>query len=220
MLVKELREMLEDMPGEMNVHLLDGKGISSAKHILKMNLVGVEQYCELITYYEVHTENMLDTKIERETGFKNRDELISAYKNLLNEKVDSIDELINKYTWPASKNIDEIRNEVCELLHRGQSRDLDAEIVNRYNNTLWEGEAKPFLDKTKENLSNFFWDDHVREQIGKYVWPPLWDEEEEELHRRIKERCAAEGTGRIDKIVMDINAEYWNDHKHLGGGTK
>ena len=80
MKVMELRKALAEMPGEMNVYLLDGKGVKSAKHLVGMNLVGMEQCCELITYFQDHTEDMLDSKIERETGFKNRDELIAAYK--------------------------------------------------------------------------------------------------------------------------------------------
>lgn len=82
MLVKELREALKDMPGEMNVYAVGGHGIASAKHIFKGNLVDVEQFCELRTYFEDHTPQFLDSKIERETGFANRDELIAAYLKL------------------------------------------------------------------------------------------------------------------------------------------
>lgn len=80
MKVMELRAALADMPGEMPVYLLGGTGVSSAKHIFGLNLVRVEQWCEIISYGQGHTEDMLDSKIERETGFKNRDELIAAYK--------------------------------------------------------------------------------------------------------------------------------------------
>lgn len=82
MKVKHLRKALEGMPGEMNVYLLGGTGVVSAKHVFALNLVRVEQWCEIIAYGEQHTEDMLDSKIERETGFKNRDELIAAYKTL------------------------------------------------------------------------------------------------------------------------------------------
>ena len=82
MKVMELREALADMPGEMSVYLWSGTGVKSAKHIFALNLVRVEQFCELITYEQQHTEDMLDSKIERETGFRNRDELIAAYKAL------------------------------------------------------------------------------------------------------------------------------------------
>lgn len=80
MKVMDLRKALAEMPGEMNVHLLDGIGVKSAKHVFALNLVRVEQWCELVSYSQEHTEDMLDSKIERETGFKNRDELIAAYK--------------------------------------------------------------------------------------------------------------------------------------------
>lgn len=86
MKVNELREALAEMPGEMNVHLLDGIGVKSAKHIFALNLVRVEQWCEIISYAQEHTDDMLDSKIERETGFKNRDELIQAYKALAAER--------------------------------------------------------------------------------------------------------------------------------------
>ena len=82
MKVMELRAALADMPGEMSVYLISGTGGQSAKHVFALNLVRVEQYCELAAYGESHTEDMLDAKIERETGFKNRDELIAAYKAL------------------------------------------------------------------------------------------------------------------------------------------
>ena len=83
MKVVELRKALAEMPGEMAVYLLSGTGVASAKHIFGLNLVRVEQYCELIAYGQEHTEDMLDSKIERETGFKNRDELIAAYKAVI-----------------------------------------------------------------------------------------------------------------------------------------
>ena len=82
MKVMELRSALADMPGEMPVYLLSGTGVSSAKHIFGLNLARVEQWCEIIGYGQEHTEDMLDSKIERETGFKNRDELIAGYKEL------------------------------------------------------------------------------------------------------------------------------------------
>lgn len=83
MKVMELRAALASMPGEMNVYLLGGSGVKSAQHIFALNLVRVDQFCELITYEQEHTEDMLDSKIERETGFKNRDDLIAAYKRAL-----------------------------------------------------------------------------------------------------------------------------------------
>lgn len=79
MLVKELRNALADMPGEMPVYAVGGAGLASAKHIFRMNLVGVEQFCEIRTYFEDHSEDMEDLLIERRTGFKKRDELIEAY---------------------------------------------------------------------------------------------------------------------------------------------
>jgi len=80
MKVMDLRKALAEMPGEINVHLLDGIGVKSAKHVFALNLVRVEQWCELVSYSQEHTEDLLDGKIQRETGFKNRDELIAAYK--------------------------------------------------------------------------------------------------------------------------------------------
>jgi len=89
MLVKDLRKALKKMPGEMNVYSVEGAGFASAKHVFKMNLSTVEQCCEIRTYFEEHTEDMLDSKIERETGFRNRDELIEDYKKLKSENVES-----------------------------------------------------------------------------------------------------------------------------------
>nr|CAI3971130.1 hypothetical protein ORM20_00081 [Ochrobactrum phage ORM_20] len=83
MLVKELREALDKMPGEMAVYAKDGTGIYSAAHIFRMNLIGVEQFCEIITYTDNgHTPQMEDSLIERETGYANREELIEAHKKL------------------------------------------------------------------------------------------------------------------------------------------
>lgn len=82
MLVKELRKALETMPGEMPVYNVGGTGIASAMHVFRGNLVDVDQFCELRTYFEDHTPQFEDSKIARETGFKNRDELIAAYKAL------------------------------------------------------------------------------------------------------------------------------------------
>lgn len=86
MLVKELRKALKKMPGEMNVYLVGGNGVASAKHLFKLNLIGIEQSCELRTYFEDHTPDMQDGLIERETGFNTREELIAAYKKLAAEK--------------------------------------------------------------------------------------------------------------------------------------
>lgn len=82
MLVKELRKALEDMPGEMNVYFVGGNGVAEARHIFRGNLIGVEQFCELRSYFEAHTPQFQDTKIERYTGFNNRDDLIAAYLKL------------------------------------------------------------------------------------------------------------------------------------------
>ncbi len=83
MKVSELRDALAKMPGEMSVFIPSGEGISSVKHVFRMNLIGVEQFAE-VTFYggPSHTPDMEDAKIERETGFKNRDELIAAYLKL------------------------------------------------------------------------------------------------------------------------------------------
>jgi hypothetical protein len=52
----------------------------SVKHIFRMNLVGVEQFAEISIFGgDPHTPDMEDSLIERQTGFKNRDQLISAY---------------------------------------------------------------------------------------------------------------------------------------------
>jgi len=89
MLVEELRKALAKMPGEMNVYLTGGNGIASAKHLFKLNLVGVEQSCELRTYFEDHTPDMQDSLIERHTGFNTREELIDAYKKLVEAQTKS-----------------------------------------------------------------------------------------------------------------------------------
>lgn len=80
--VKELRDQLAAMPGEMSVYAVSGEGIASAKHLFKLNLVSVEQCCEIRTYFQEHTESVLDSLIERKTGFRNREELIEAYLSL------------------------------------------------------------------------------------------------------------------------------------------
>jgi hypothetical protein len=83
MKVSELRDALAKMPGEMSVFIPSGEGMSSVRHVFRMNLIGVEQFAE-VTFYggDPHTPDMEDAKIERETGFKNRDELIAAYLSL------------------------------------------------------------------------------------------------------------------------------------------
>lgn len=86
MLVKELRDALAEMPGEMNVYLVTGHGVRSAMHIFRGNLIGVEQFCEIASHFEDHTSQFEDIKIERETGFKNRDQLIAAYLALKTPK--------------------------------------------------------------------------------------------------------------------------------------
>jgi len=89
MQVKELRELLADMPGEMGVYIPDGPGLLSVKHIFRANLVGVEQFCEMLFFgmnYHQHTPQFQDGKIERETGFKDRDGLIAAYLHLKSAK--------------------------------------------------------------------------------------------------------------------------------------
>ncbi len=89
MQVKELRELLADMPGEMCVYVPEGSGLMSVQHTFRANLVGVEQYCELLFFgmnEHRHTPQFQDGKIERETGFKDRDELIAAYKRLQSDK--------------------------------------------------------------------------------------------------------------------------------------
>ena len=86
MLVKDLRKALADMPGEMGVYVKEGTGIKSAAHIFRMNLIGVEQFCEIITYLDHdHTPQLEDALIERETGFTNRRELLVAFKALKSE---------------------------------------------------------------------------------------------------------------------------------------
>lgn len=93
MQVKELRDLLADMPGEMNVYVPTGEGILSAKHIFRGNLVGVDQFCELTVWkpgMDEHTPDFQDSKIERETGFKDRDALIAAYKKLSEAESDRI----------------------------------------------------------------------------------------------------------------------------------
>lgn len=83
MKVSELRDALAKMPGEISVFIPSGEGMSSVKHVFRMNLIGVEQFAE-VTFYggDTHTPDMEDAKIERETGFKNRDELIDAFLKL------------------------------------------------------------------------------------------------------------------------------------------
>lgn len=87
MRVKELREALAEMPGEMNVHIPSGEGIASVKHIFRMNLIGVEQFAEITVFGgDPHTPDMEDSLIERETGFQNREQLIAAYLKLKEAK--------------------------------------------------------------------------------------------------------------------------------------
>lgn len=86
MLVKELRDALAKMPGEMCVYAVDGMGIVEARHIFRGNLVGMEQFCELRRYDQDGTPQLQDGLIERETGFADRKELIAAYKALVAKK--------------------------------------------------------------------------------------------------------------------------------------
>lgn len=87
MMVKDLRDALSKMPGEMAVFIPSGEGIASVKHVFRMNLIGVEQFAEIAVYGgDPHTPDMEDAKIERETGFKNRDELIDAFLKLKEAK--------------------------------------------------------------------------------------------------------------------------------------
>jgi len=79
MQVKDLREQLERIPGEIYVYNAEGMGINSVAHIFRGNLIGVEQFCELITQFEQHTPQFEDIKIERYTGCKDRVELIEAF---------------------------------------------------------------------------------------------------------------------------------------------
>lgn len=83
MKVGELRDALYEMPGEMSIYIPSGEGIASVKHVFRMNLKGVEQFAEITIFGgDPHTPDMEDSKIERHTGFKNRDELIEAYLKL------------------------------------------------------------------------------------------------------------------------------------------
>ena len=92
MTVKELRKKLRKLPGEMPVYNLAGWGLVSVQHTFKANLIEgrdprqVEQFLELLFWTEEgHTPQFQDTLIERETGFKNRRELLNAYKALAKE---------------------------------------------------------------------------------------------------------------------------------------
>ena len=80
--VLELIKLLEAMPHNANVYMPDGLGITEANLIFAANLVGVEYFCELVPFCQIATLQFQDSKIERETGFKNRDELIDQYKKL------------------------------------------------------------------------------------------------------------------------------------------
>lgn len=83
MKVRELREALSQMPGEMSVHIPSGEGVMSVKHVFHMNLIGVEQFAEITVFGgDPHTPDMQDALIERETGFENREQLIEAYLRL------------------------------------------------------------------------------------------------------------------------------------------
>lgn len=94
MKVSELRDALSEMPGEMNVHIPSGAGVMSVKHIFRMNLIGVEQFAEIAIFGgDPHTPDMEDARIQRETGFKNRDELIIAYLDLKKQAAAAEEEL-------------------------------------------------------------------------------------------------------------------------------
>uniref|UniRef100_A0AAU8HY22 Uncharacterized protein n=2 Tax=unclassified Caudoviricetes TaxID=2788787 RepID=A0AAU8HY22_9CAUD len=81
MRVSELLEILEDVNPHLSLHMKEGVGIKSVKVINSMNYVGVESFVEILTFYDgEHTPELGDTLIERETGFKNREELIEAFK--------------------------------------------------------------------------------------------------------------------------------------------
>lgn len=86
MLVKELRALIANLPGEMSVYRKSGEGLASVQHTFRGNLIGFDQYLELLFFGEdEHTPNHEDIMIERNTGFKNRVELIDGYKALQKE---------------------------------------------------------------------------------------------------------------------------------------
>jgi len=83
MKVYELRELLKAMPGEMCVYNMSGNGLASVKHVVELNLEPRRHESVLWNAFFSDPENLQDTLIERETGFKDRRGLISAYKELL-----------------------------------------------------------------------------------------------------------------------------------------
>ena len=85
MKVHELIKQLQEMPHNLSVHLTNGYGIRSAFHQIRGNLVGFDQICYLVTYFEDDPEEYPDGLIKTETGFANRLELIEAYQKLLKE---------------------------------------------------------------------------------------------------------------------------------------
>ncbi|QIW87743.1 hypothetical protein Ab1vBOLIVR5_gp95c [Agrobacterium phage OLIVR5] len=80
MRVSDLLEILEGVNPHLPLHMKEGVGIKSVKVIDTLNYSGVESFVEFLTFYDKeHTPDLEDTLIERETGFKNREDLIKAY---------------------------------------------------------------------------------------------------------------------------------------------
>lgn len=146
MLVKELRKALKRMPGEMPVYSVEGTGFRSAKHIFKGELVSVPQWCELCLYTENHTPQFHDSMIERETGFKNREELIAAYNKLTKSE-----SLLSLSTSKAS--LDGLGKLFWEWT-RGPSLGGEWDTVS--DDTIAKQHAKHFAERVMEYLRDSY----------------------------------------------------------------
>lgn len=84
MTVGELLEALEGVNPHLSIFHVEGVGMKSIKVVNRLNLVGVESFVEFLLYSDRvgHTEELEDCLIERNTGFKNREELIEAYQEM------------------------------------------------------------------------------------------------------------------------------------------
>jgi len=83
--VNELRKLLEEMPGEMNVHQPGGIGIMTVKHKWRIDLVGgLNQWCEVIPYYggEDETFQGQDMRLERADMLQVAQQIVQYEKDL------------------------------------------------------------------------------------------------------------------------------------------
>jgi hypothetical protein len=99
MQVKELREKIANLPGEMPVYFVGGEGLCSVLHRFEIDLRGdVSQSLELRSYFQAHGPALTDLRLDQAkltvdqavadhralkgSGFESAAELLTAYRDL------------------------------------------------------------------------------------------------------------------------------------------